>query len=166
MLLDCQPFVHKHNGSWMLQSGPATELLLRSFAVNINIYLHRAVGILMGGLCSLLRLWNKITWCAAAPTNAVPEPYISFLKNNNYLWGSSVATLKRYILISLNRTVISCYTMQNIFPHVNSWGCNSLCLSLRSVLGCLQVVKCMQFPNSLKRNPDIRAVCCLYLNEC
>lgn len=78
MPLDCQPFVHKHNFSWMLQSGPARELLLRGFAVNINIYLHRAVAILMGGHSSLLRLWNKIPWCAAVPINAVSDSYCIF----------------------------------------------------------------------------------------
>lgn len=59
--------------SEMLQSGPAMEHLLWGFAVNINIYLHKAFGILMGGHSSLLRLWNKITWYAAVPINAVPE---------------------------------------------------------------------------------------------
>ena len=113
MLPDCQPFVHKHNSFSQALSGSS---YCEAFAVNINIYLHRAVGILMGGLCSLLQLWNKITWCAALPTNAVPGSYISFLKNNNYLWGSFVATFKEYYLISFNRAVISCCTIQhNIF---------------------------------------------------
>lgn len=120
MLLDCQPFVHKHNGSWMLQSGPARELSLRGFAVNINIYLHGAVGTLMGGLCSLLRLWNKITWCAAVPMNALPESYISLLENNNYLWGSSVAILKNIIWFLLTELLLAAMQSSINFPHVNS----------------------------------------------
>jgi len=131
MLPDCQPFVLKHNGSWMLQSVPSRELLLRGFAVNINIYLQRALGILMGGLSSLLHLWNKITWCAAVPIYAMPASYISFLKNNNYLWGSSLATLKNRIWFLFNRTFINCYTPWIHFLLLNS--CKStLCLSLWS----------------------------------
>lgn len=166
MLLDCQPFVHKHNCSWMLQSGPAMQLVLWGFAVNINIFFQRAVGILMGGLGSLLQLWKKITWCAAVPINAVTESYISFLKHNNYLWGSSVATLKNIIWFILTEQLLAVIRYSIIFPHVNSWCYSSFCLSLWSVLGCLQVVGCVQFPTSLKHNPVIRDLCSLYLNEC
>ena len=100
--------------SWMLQSGPAMELLLWGFAVNINIYLHRAVGILMGGLGSLLRLWNKITWCAEIPINAVTESYISFLEHNNHLWGSSVASLKNLMWFLLTEKLLA-VKKQSIF---------------------------------------------------
>lgn len=136
MLLDCQAFVLKRIGFWMLQSGPAMELLLQGFAVNINIYLHRAVGILMGGLGSLLRLWNKITWCAAVPINAVPESYISFLKNNNYLWGSSEPTLKNIIWFLLTEQLLAVIQYSIIFPHVNSWWWNSLSLALFITVIC------------------------------
>lgn len=47
--------------------------------------------------------------------NAVPESYISFLRNSSYLWGSSAATFKEYYLNSLNRTAISCYTIRHNF---------------------------------------------------
>lgn len=160
MPLDCQPFVHKHNGSWMLQSGPARERLLRGFAANINIYLHGALGILMGGLSSLLRLWNKITWCAAVAINAVPESYVSFVKNNNYLWGSLVATLKNIIWFLFNRTVISCYSIQrNFFLLWISWSRNTLCLSLWSVLRRLRDACTSPIPLNTTHISEICAVC-------
>lgn len=130
MLLDCQPFVHKHNGSRTPQSGPARKPSLRGFAVNINISLHRALGILMGGLCSLLRHWKKIAWCAALHMNAAPESCISFLKNNNYLWGSDIATLKNIIWFLLIELLLAVIQSGIIFPRVNSWCCNSLFITV------------------------------------
>lgn len=132
VLLDCQPFVHKDTG--YSQALPATSLsegfFFFFFAVNINIYLQSAVGILMGGLCSLLRLWNKATWCAAVRMSTAPESYVSFLKNNNYLWGSSIATLMNIIwfllaglILAVTQSCINC-------PCVNSWCCNSLFITV------------------------------------
>lgn len=63
----------------MLQSGCGRELSLPSFAVNINIYLHATVGILMGGRGSWLRLWKEITWRATVPINALPDACIYFI---------------------------------------------------------------------------------------
>lgn len=72
------------------------------------------VGILMGGLCCLPRLWIRITWCAAVHVSAVPKSYTSFLKNSNHPWGSSIAALKNIIWFLLTERFSSC-TIQRLF---------------------------------------------------
>lgn len=158
MLPDCQPFVHKHNSfSRALPGSSHTQALL---LISTSTYTDSGFSWVDSALCYG---FETKSLDAAVPTNAVPESYISFLENSNYLWGSSVATLKNIIWFLLTEQLLAVTQSSIIFPHANSWCCNSLCLSLWSALGCSLVVRCMPFPKSLKHNPDISDLCCFVL---
>jgi len=71
----------------------------------------------------------------------------------------------KFDLISLNRTVIGCYTIHHHFSSCEFF-LFPLSMFIAVICACT-FASCtsLQFPNSIKHNP-IKDLCCIYLNGC
>lgn len=163
MQLDCQPFVHKHNGFSRALSGSSFSQAL--LLISTSTYMER-----------LGSSWVDSALCYGFETKSLDVLQILWTQCPSLIFPfSGIAVTSGVHPQQLLKNIIWILLTEQLLAVTQSGiilcSCGFLMLQLALFISDLflavcRFVRCTQFPNSLKRNADIRDVCCLYLNEC